>query len=236
MKIDYALVGSTTNPFYLDFWPIVSKIWKENFNITPILGLIGGKDLQVSEEYGKVYKFNSINNYDDGILSQLVRLYLPKYLKGNCIISDIDMIPLSKKYFIHDLERYTNNDFVVMSSHHPQTINTNQYPMCYVVGNSDNYSKLFNLDNSWESFVSKIPNIGWYTDQTYLYNAINENKDINYIFPKRENGFDINRIDRISWSYDCNKLKNDFYIDSHLLRPYNQYKEIINELINCLTK
>jgi hypothetical protein len=33
---------------------------------------------------------------------------LPKYLHGNCIISDIDMIPLSKKYFIDDLKNFTD--------------------------------------------------------------------------------------------------------------------------------
>jgi hypothetical protein len=32
MKIDYVILGSNTNPYYLDFWPIVSKIWKEKFN------------------------------------------------------------------------------------------------------------------------------------------------------------------------------------------------------------
>ena len=29
MKIDYVIVSSDDNPMYLDFWPIVSKIWKK---------------------------------------------------------------------------------------------------------------------------------------------------------------------------------------------------------------
>ena len=40
MKIDYVIIGSDENPNYLDFWPIVSKIWKQVFKITPVLGLI----------------------------------------------------------------------------------------------------------------------------------------------------------------------------------------------------
>ena len=40
MKINYVLMGSNNNPLYLDFWPIVSKVWKIFFNITPVLGLI----------------------------------------------------------------------------------------------------------------------------------------------------------------------------------------------------
>ena len=49
MKIDYVILGSNTNPYYLDFWPIVSKIWKENFNIIPILGLICNEDSDFEE-------------------------------------------------------------------------------------------------------------------------------------------------------------------------------------------
>ena len=223
------------NPFYLDFWPIVSKVWKDLFNITPVLGLIGNDE---SEIYyggnGLVVKLKSIDGIDDGLLSQLVRLYLPKFLNGNCIISDIDMIPLSKKYFIDNLKIYDDNDFIIMSSHHPQTININQYPMCYVVGNDKTFKKLFNLDDDWVTFVRKIPNFGWYTDQEYLFKVINENNTIDFKFPNRVGGFNENRIDRISWIYDVDKVKEGYYVDSHLLRPYSQYSEEINKLINYL--
>lgn len=39
------------------------------------------------------------------------------------------------------------------------------------------------------------------------------------------------RIDRSKWVYDVNKLHKGTYIDSHLLRPYSQYLNEINELI-----
>ena len=40
MKLDYVLMGSNENPLYLDFWPVVSKVWKELFNITPLMVLM----------------------------------------------------------------------------------------------------------------------------------------------------------------------------------------------------
>ena len=129
MKIDYALVGSNSNPLYLDFWPIISKVWKNVFNITPVLGLIGNEESEMyNDGNGLVIKLKSIDGFDDGLLSQLVRLYLPKFLNGNCIVSDIDMIPLSKKYFIDDLKLFSDDDFLIMSSNHPQTINLKQLP------------------------------------------------------------------------------------------------------------
>ncbi len=235
MKIDYVLMGSNNNPLYLDFWPIVSKIWKEKFDITPVLGLItDDKNQIINDEFGIVYKFEKIEGYDDGLLSQLVRLYLPKLLEGVSIVSDIDIMPISQKYFKEDLKIYDKNDFLIMSSHHPQTTNKNEYPMCYIVGNNQNFNKLFNLNLDWEPFIKSIPNLGWYTDQKYLYDCVKKNKEINFVYPERENGFFLNRIDRINWSYDKEKLKNGFYIDSHLLRPYSFYKKEIDRLISLL--
>jgi hypothetical protein len=43
-----------------------------------------------------------------------------------------------------------------------------------------------------------------------------------------------NRVDRSSWSYSPELVKEDYYIDCHSLRPYNQYKKEINKLIELL--
>ncbi len=48
-------MSSDSNSLYLDFWPIVSKIWKKKFNITPILYYIDeNHNIEISEEFGKV--------------------------------------------------------------------------------------------------------------------------------------------------------------------------------------
>lgn len=233
MKIDYCLIGSTTNPLYLDFWPIVSKVWKEVFNITPVLGLICDEDSDlISDEYGIIKKFKKSNLIDEGTQSQVVRMYLSKFLSGNCIISDIDMIPLSKKYFIDDLKEYSDDDFLIMSSHHPQTAEIKQYPMCYVIGNSKNFNKVFNTESSWDEFILQSSKNGWYSDQCFLYNSIQKYGIENVKFPYRS--FSNDRIDRNQWSYDSNAVKEGKYIDSHLLRPYNLYKPHIEHLINLL--
>ena len=236
MKIDYSIVGSNLDPMYLDFWPVISKVWKTVFNITPVLGLITDETEEIIEdEFGIVIKLNPVDGYPQSLLSQLIRLYLPKYLNGNCIISDIDMIPLSKKYFIDDLKKFNDNDFIIMSSHHPQTINSNQYPMCYVVGNDKVFKEMFSLNDSWVDFIRKIPDNGWYTDQLHLYNSIHSNHQFNYEFPQRNGDFINDRIDRSNWSYDINKLKNDGYVDCHSVRPYSSFKHQIDGLINDLT-
>jgi len=236
MKIDYVLMGSTTDPFYLDFWPIVSKIWKEVFNITPILGLMTDKETELYEsEYGYIKEFKTYGNINVGSQSQYVRMYLSKFLKGNCIISDIDIIPLSKQYFISDLIEYSDDDLIIMSSHHEQTRNINQYPMCYVVGNSKTFNNVFNTDLEWDVFVKKVYESSdekWFSDQVFLYNSIKSYGFDNVKFPVRS--FNNDRVDRSYWSYNCNLVKEGIYIDSHLLRPYKEFENEINELIKCL--
>ena len=37
MKLDLVIHSVDDNPYYTDFWPMVSKVWKLRFGIEPIL-------------------------------------------------------------------------------------------------------------------------------------------------------------------------------------------------------
>ena len=101
MKIDYVFIGSDLNPMYLDFWPLVSRIWREVFNMMPVLGLICDEDSDLYDDWcGLVKRFKAVEGINTGLQSQIVRLFMPKFLEGNILLSDIDMAPLSKDYFI----------------------------------------------------------------------------------------------------------------------------------------
>jgi hypothetical protein len=233
MKIKYAIHGSNNNPLYLDFWPVVAKVWKEKFNIIPVLGLVGNEESDLYDDgNGLVIKIKINESQDSALSSQIVRMFITKYLDGACIISDIDMIPLSKKYFIDEFDRYSKDDIIILSSHHPQTLKINQYPMCYVVGEGGELSKIFNSNTDWNEFYNKIPKNGWTSDQVYLYECISNYGKDKVKFPFRS--FNNDRVDRSFWSYDLIKIHNQEYIDCHSLRPYNQYEKKINDLISLI--
>jgi hypothetical protein len=244
MKINYAILGSDTNPLYLDFWPIISQIWKQEFNIIPILGLICNEDSDIYEdEYGLIKKFKSIEGINPGLQSQIIRLYLPKLLQGTCLLSDIDMMPLSRAYFIDNLLPIGNESLAILSADNPECLKDNQFPICYVAGNAEVYQNVFNLTNTtWEEFARLLHNRneGWFTDQRYLYDTVleyaNNGGKVEFFSRGWTYGPADNRIDRLNWYYDKEAVTNGYYIDSHLLRPFNQYKNEVLKLYELLRR
>jgi hypothetical protein len=234
-------MGSNLNPMYLDFWPIISKTWKEIFNITPILGLICDEDSDfIKDEYGFIKKFKTIEGIDSGLQSQIIRLYLPKELKGNIIITDIDMVPLSKEYFIEQIKDFDISKIYSMSTDNIECNQNKEIPMCYNISDSQLFSKMLELDNTWIEFANRLHSMGsgWTTDQIYLWLKLQEyrkNNPNDVIFLNRGWSYCANkRIDRLWWSYEPELVRSGYYIDSHLLRPYNDNKEEIDKLINLL--
>lgn len=248
MKIDYVILSSDNNPLYIDFWPIVSKIWKEKFNITPILALIDNDDIlldKIDKTYGDVYKFDIIDDVPIYLQCLWIRYWITSKFKNSvCMISDIDMIPLSKYYFIDSISEIDNNDYVHLN---PCYDSYGTLPSCYHIGKGSLLKEIWKLDDKWEDSIKRLNNLNlgrspdnlvdkikWFSDEKYSSDLIFEwrKTNINRVnFIKRE---DMRRIDRYYWSYDKELVKSGYYYDSHCVRPYTIYKSEIDKLINLL--
>ena len=241
MKLDYAIMGSNMDPMYLDFWPIISKTWKEIFNITPVLGLICNENSDFyQDKNGIVKKFKSIDGIDSSLQSQIIRLFLTKELTGNIIITDIDMVPLSKKYFIDQVSFFDEKKIYVMTSDNTECNQNKEIPMCYNISNSKLFSEMLEIDDEWVDFANRLKNMnfGWTTDQSYLWlkmqKFMEKYPEKAVLLSRGWRGIANRRIDRIAWKYDPNLVKMGEYIDSHLLRPYKEHKLEVDKLINLL--
>lgn len=240
MSLDYVLVGSDMNPYYLDFWPTISKVWSQVFKVKPVLGLICDEESDLYEdEFGLIKKFKKVEGVNVGLQSQIVRFYLANFLSGNCLISDIDMLPLSKEYFESTCSMVDSENIIIHSSDNPECLEKNMYPMCYVAATSQVFKKVFDLNLTWEEFCKLLHDREeiWFTDQKYLFEKINKYNELykNVIFLKRGwNGPADRRIDRVNWIYNPKAVTSGAYIDSHLLRPYSRFKNEINHLVNLL--
>lgn len=235
MKIDKILVGCDDNSTYLPFWKIFDDTWKK-IGFDTILGYVSENKL----DQNNVINFRPINGINTGFQAQLIRLYLTKYFKDQvCCISDIDMIPLSKNYYIEIIKNINENNLVITSS----DAYFNRFPMCYLIAKGEVFSDILDLDKcTWEEFVNRLYiefNGDWGTDELYFFKKWNQwdKKNTNTILLKRgwdEKWIANDRIDRSYWNYNIEKLKNGGYIDSHLLRPYIENKIEIEKLINYI--
>ncbi len=247
MKITKAIVSSDSNPVYLDFWYLVSKLWKLKFGITPVLLYFGDNIEDISTEYGEVVQMSTLPNIPISTQAQCARIWYA----GQCgeevvITSDIDMLPLSPKYFVDPLVNIEDDKYV-----HLNPLNGNTYfPMCYNVGKSSTLKEILDIDDSFESFMLKLINFShgkehtlkvsglsdlWFLDEIYTtakvntYRYTNPNRIVPIIRNGGQNGY---RIDRPTWGYDTELVKHDYYYDSHSVRPYTDYKDTIDMLVD----
>jgi hypothetical protein len=232
-NIDFVIISSDDNPFYKDFYFIVAKQWK-------LLGFktyyinITDEDKIEENEFGIIHKIKKLDFVSTGFQSQVIRLFSSNFIENkNILMSDIDMLPLNRNYFLENSKQLMDNNIILYSGQ-PYG-NVPYYPMCYVLGNSNYIKNILEIDNvNFESYCKILFNFygeKWNTDEHFLYDKLQNHKD-NLII-KNDRDFK-RRIDRSNWVYDINKLKNGYYIDSHLLRPYNLYYNEINKLLNVL--
>lgn len=235
MNIDYVVVSSDENDLYLDFWELTKKMWINVVGIKPILLKICDNDSFTDYGDSIVIEIKKIENINTGLQAQLSRLYVSKYFENkNILISDIDMIPLSKSYFVDQVINYNDNSIIIYSS--DAYSNNTRFPMCYVLANSEKYKKIFNINNcDFKSFINNIlqtHNYGWDSDEIYMTNQIiNSGENVIKLNRGWINGIAKDRVDRVFWQYNIYKLKNGLYVDSHLLRPYSNYYNEINKLV-----
>lgn len=243
MTIDYAIHSSDSNPMYLDFWAVTSKIWKLKFGITPILIYIDeNTDIEIDQTYGMVVKIKPIKGIPIYLQNLWVRYFYPTMMPEKVsIISDIDMLPISKKYFVEQIKDISEDSYIHLNpctdTYH------NLYPSCYHIAKGKTFKDVIVKKNTWEESINEIYslNLGtlngdkaqWFADERFATQRINEypNKEVFKFLPRLmgQNGY---RIDRSLWEYDASKMNE--YIDCHSVRPYAEHKNEINKLVNLI--
>lgn len=232
MKIDYAIHASDSNPLYLDFWEPVSKLWKLKFGVTPVLLYFGEGD--PTTKYGDVIKIDCMPSIPLPLQCQWARYWYATTIKDNVgIISDIDMLPLSKHYFIDQIKNIDNTKYVHLN---PCFGEYPRIPACYHVATGDTYEKVLGkydtFAESMNDLISVMSGDCWYFDEAYSTHKIKSYNDQTiFQYLPREGGQNGHRIDRPKWFWDDALIKSDWYFDAHCARPYSLHREGIDRIV-----
>jgi hypothetical protein len=240
MKIQRAIMSTDANPEYYHFWPSVAKKWKK-WDIVPTLVVISEEKLEIDESLGEVIYVTPEPTTPTAQQAQIARLFGAASFEDEiCLISDIDMMPLKKEYFVNSVKDYDDEDFVAYSSdaYVPGNPAYPAYPMCYLCSKGSNFKQIIgaNLDDFHAHVKDWLEHgFGWYTDEKIFYKKLQKWQSEQNIRLLRR-GFNlspdptsIGRIDRScnSFYYD-ELLKNNFYVDYHMPRPYEKHKDTID--------
>lgn len=247
LKIDRVILSTDNNPNYIEFWPIVAKLWKDVIGVKPTLALIADKSVKIDDSLGDVIRFEPISGISNGSYAQCVRLLLPAYFENEvCIISDIDMLPLNKDYFVNSIKGIPDDCFVnYKNGCYERDGSFFKYPMCYNVAKGNIFKDIFGINH-----INDIPEIirqwmgkgyGWNTDEIILHKSLQKWQHYKTRFI-RLGHLDKDRIDRYifidpgqgewSFEYEDQLLQNNFYVDAHCPRPYHKYRKEIDALSN----
>jgi hypothetical protein len=231
--------SSDRNPFYSDFAPYVKKAW-ESFGFEVYYSII-------DEEYN----FAKPEIIPYGNQSQICRVLLPAlYPDRICITADIDMLPLSKDYFLNSLSALSNKeDNIILSLSSDAYSNLDsktfkRHPICYLAGFGQTFSKVTKTTNKKQMDDVMLEwwkkGYKWDTDEMCfsldLYKSISNNEVVLKELSRGwSNGIANLRIDRARWAYDLNELQKNSYIDSHMLRPLSSFEQKLLPLFRSIS-
>ncbi len=240
MKIDRAIVASDENPLYIQFWPVVAESWSL-LGIKPTLFLISN-DMPIDESVGDVVRVKPIDGIPTSLQAQCVRLLAPTMFPDEVsVISDIDMMPLSRWYFVDQIVDIESDNFTIFSSDAYDNIpNHPCFPMCYNAALGHVFSEIFGYTmQEYEHAIKEWHSLGhgWTTDERVLFASLKSWEKYNKKCTLLRKGDTplaaTGRVDRANMQFDPQAMAQHRYIDFHMVRPYEQYKKVIDYIFAC---
>jgi hypothetical protein len=239
LEIKRVIVSSNNDPIYIEFWPLVADLW-HRMGYIPTLALIAEDDVTVDTSIGEVIRFRPIPGVRQSLQAQTIRLLLPVLFPDDgCLISDIDMLPISKEYFEKGAALSPNDAFLIYrDGAYPRS--EKKYPMCYFAAKGRIFQKVFGVE-TYEEIEPRIiewatEGHGWNTDEIVLYREVcNWEKNSKGSVHRLGHGVGP-RIDRIySWNLEnIDRRIASGVIDCHCPRPYSDNKQSIDLIYHAI--
>lgn len=250
MKVGTILVATDTNPLYCDFIPNFVTAWSKLIPEADIcIVMISESIPEKFQAYSRYIKlFQPIPGMHTAFQAQCIRLLYPREIARDegVLITDMDMIPMNRIYYVNSIKQYPDNAFIV----YRDVCLPGEIAMCYNIAHPSVWSGVFGTETSadilqqWYSgrnYDGNHGGVGWGTDQVILVGKFNEWNGTKVVLNDTVTKF--NRLDRIfpPQVFD-NKdrlktwIQSNRFADYHCHRPYAENREINDFIVSCLQK
>jgi len=257
MKLTNVLVATNMNPLYYKFIPVFLKAWNKLFpNVKVTIIVIANKIVDELTPYkDNIVLFPPIENMDTGFIAQNIRLLYPALMNAEegVLITDMDILPMNRHYYTQQIVKYDNSKFI---SYRPlKVVGKGEIAICYNIATKDVWGDIFNINNT-QDIQNTLKQLyhntkykgehagthykqGWITDQLFLFEQVS-------IWQKKTNNHIIlndkyyNRLCRARPAHFSNLnllknlIRNANYSDYHAHRPYEQYKTMVDLIVESL--
>ena len=238
MHIDLCIVSSDLNKNYVGLFPFVKRAW-EKMGIETLLILVANHIPDDLINYrDNIVLFEPIEN-----IHTAFQALIPD---KNMIISDIDILPLDKNYFVNRIKEIPDGSHIIFRDSY---IEKNMYAVCYHLAHSFIWKNIFGISDisdvkktikDWynEKYDGSKNCEGWFTDQHMLYKYINQYDGNNLVILK-DSDTNFKRLDKRDKKYIVenkeqvlDNIQKNTYTDFHIIRPYQKYTNFINKVID----
>jgi hypothetical protein len=260
MKIDRVILSTNNNPTYYQFWNPLSKVYKENFGITPTLIFLGSEKelegLPLSREFGDIIRQDIVPSKDVSWTTTWALFYFTKNFPNEvCLINGIDQIPMGSKFLIDYIKEINENKYVMLIDDAYKLMmgrkdwsEGGHSPSAYHIAKGETFNKVYSFEDTFEDEIKKIESIKldsmwgtWGMDEAYssqvLYNKKNE-VEIECLskFGEILNGGRIDCHRSLEVPFNLDTLKNNGYIECHSCRPYLNHKKYLDSIFDNVPK
>lgn len=152
------------------------------------------------------------------------------------LITDADMLPLDKEYFEY-CASHAEPDKILFFTSELEGEDKGKYPACYTMAKGSTFRKYINPDNLSLDFLISSWDFGPMANPSKL--PFSDESLCKFLFadaPKicLERHHQHRRLCRSKWNPDPEKLASHWYIDCHMLRPFNEHKDELRPVFESI--
>lgn len=243
MQIDTCVVSSTADPLYLDFFPLVHRMWGELVGLRCVLMLVAPEiPPGLMPLRDDIVLVPPLQDVEDGFIAQCIRLLAPQLVgaRRGVVLSDIDLIPMRRSYYVDAVRDLPDDAMAVYRAN--ALPGYAEIPICFnaahpatwaeLIEPADHIDAAMRILGRWRTEIPAYdPSTlsGWTTDQAILFRCV-EAFDRRRLRRFRDQELGFRRLDR-SHLDDTGRLtwRQAFlaagggYSDCHMPRPMSRF-------------